>query len=123
MKSETRRSPLFNTTYQLPFLTSSLENTSSSDFLSANSVINSIIIDLSPSVSSLSTKYIKFISKMEGIIKSVPTFYGRKDDYEDPTEYLKIINFVVNKRYTDGAKASIIKRLVFRSRLKDDILS
>ena len=59
---------------------------------------------------------------MEGIVESVPTFHGRKDGYEDPIEYLETINFVVEEKYEDERKASTVKRLVFRSRLKDDAL-
>ena len=35
------------------------------------------------------------ITKMKGIMKSVSAFYGRKEGYEDPFEYLETMNSVV----------------------------
>ena len=52
----------------------------------------------------------------------MPTFHGRKDGYEDPTEYLETINFVVEEKYLEATKALTVKRLVFRARLKDEAL-
>ena len=56
---------------------------------------------------------------MNGIVDSVPTFHGKKDGYEDPTEYLETINFVVEEKYSEEAKALTVKR----SRLREDALS
>lgn len=39
------------------------------------------------------------MSKLNKIMKSVSIFHGRKDGYEDSTEYLKTINFVVEEKY------------------------
>ena len=36
---------------------------------------------------------------MEGILESIPGFYGRKDSLEDPVEYLETLEFVVNEKY------------------------
>ena len=52
-------------------------------------------------------------------MESVPTFHGRKDGYEDPMEYLETITFVVEEKYAESAKAGTVKRLVFRSRLRE----
>lgn len=60
---------------------------------------------------------------MDGIIEGVSWFYGKKDGYEDPVEHLETINFVVEEKYTEATKASLVKRLVFRARLKDDAMS
>lgn len=60
--------------------------------------------------------------KMEGITESVPVFHGKRDGYEDPLEYLETINFVVDEKHTDQTKALMVKRLVFRSHLRDDAL-
>ena len=55
---------------------------------------------------------------IESIIDSVPFFYGRKDRKEDPTEYLDIINFGIDEKYK-GNKVLLVKRIVFRARLRD----
>ena len=57
---------------------------------------------------------------MGGIMDSVPLFYGKKDGFEDPSEYLEIINFVVEEEYAEPAKAATVKRMVFRSRIRDE---
>ena len=62
-------------------------------------------------------------TRMEGITESVPTFHGKRDGYEDPTEYLETITFVVEQRYTEPEKAATVKRLVFRSRLREEALA
>ena len=66
---------------------------------------------------------IKPTSKMEGIVESVPTFHGKRDGYEDPTEYLETIAFVVEEKYAEPGKAATVKRLVFRSRLRGEALT
>ena len=63
------------------------------------------------------------IMKMNDIIKNIFWFYGKKDDYKDSIEYLKIINFVMKEKYAKAVKTSIIKHLMFRIHLKNDVLS
>ena len=60
------------------------------------------------------------VSKMDGILESVPLFYGRKDGSEYPVKYLGAINFLVEEKYTDNIKASMVKQLVFRACLRDN---
>ena len=55
-------------------------------------------------------------------MESVPAFYGRKDGYEDPIEYLETINFVVEEKYHEDPKVWTVKRLVLRGRLRDEAL-
>lgn len=57
---------------------------------------------------------------MDGILESVPLFYGRKDGSEYPVKYLGAINFLVEEKYTDNIKASMVKQLVFRACLRDN---
>lgn len=59
---------------------------------------------------------------MKGIPESVPNFHGRKDGYEVPMQYLETINFMMEGKYSDEAKALVVKRLVFRARLRDEAL-
>ena len=73
-----------------------------------------------PTLSQLNTRTSKITSAMEGIMDSVPLFYGKKDEFEDPLEYLETINFVVEEKYTEPEKATTVKRMVFRSRLRDE---
>ena len=61
-------------------------------------------------------------SKMKGLTESVPLFSVKKDNLEDSTKYLKTINFIVEEKYSNKAKALVIKRLVFRARLRDETL-
>lgn len=55
-------------------------------------------------------------------MESVPAFYGKKDGYEDPIEHLETINFVVEEKYPDETKASLVKRMVLRGQLRDEAL-
>lgn len=62
-------------------------------------------------------------SKMEGIMEAVPFFYGKKDGYEDPQEHLETLDFIVDEKHPDDAERQAkVKRMVFRSRLKDEAL-
>ena len=60
---------------------------------------------------------------MEGIIESIPTFHGKRDGHEDPTEYLETITFVVEEKYLEIENAATVKKLVFRSRLREEALA
>lgn len=59
---------------------------------------------------------------MEGIVDSVPAFYGKKYGFGDPEEYLETINFVVKEKYDQSEKALVVKRLMFRARLREEAL-
>lgn len=140
---KTNRSP-FSAPLEPEFLTSSLEENSSSDPSSASPAPSieeptgtpdlpfppDVSITLkqgsdksaSSTASSTTSSHLpaKSNTRMEGIMESVPTFHGKKDGYEDPTEYLETINFVVEERYSDEAKALTVKRMTFRGRLRDE---
>ena len=47
---------------------------------------------------------------MDRIIDSVTLFHGRKDGFEDPSEYLESIGLAVDSQYDDPVKAAAIKR-------------
>ena len=60
---------------------------------------------------------------MDGLLESIPIFYGRKDGSEDPAEYLEMINFVVEEKYDNVEKRLTVNRMVFRGRLRDKALT
>ena len=53
-------------------------------------------------------------------MESVTLFYGQKDGFEDPSEYLESIDLAVNEKIDDPGKAAAIKQMVFRTRLRDE---
>lgn len=54
---------------------------------------------------------------MKEIVNSVLT-YG----FEDSEEYLKTINFIIKEKYNQSEKALVVKRLIFRARLREEAL-
>lgn len=40
---------------------------------------------------------------MNGILESVPTFHGKRDSYENPTEYLETVDIVVEDKDISGS--------------------
>ena len=86
------------------FETSSLEDTSSSSSPSSSLPTDEIlplptphqpILPSSPpeQTSPLSQTLPQSKQKTEGIMDSVPTFHGKNDGYQDPTEYLEMVYF------------------------------
>ena len=59
---------------------------------------------------------------MKSIIKNVLIFYEKKDEYENSIEYLKIINFVIKKKYYEEIKILLMKRIMLRKQFKDEVL-
>ena len=49
---------------------------------------------------------------MKNIMKNVLIFYEKKNGYEDSIKYLKIINFVIKKKYHEEVKILLIKKMM-----------
>lgn len=75
-------------------LNSSLQPQRPTSPISAILSISSLSIFTSTSLSASA-----IVSKLNKIMESVSIFHGRKDGYEDSTEYLETINFVVEEKY------------------------
>ena len=59
-------------------------------------------------------------SNMESVLECIPFFYGRKDGFEDPNEHIETIGFIVDEKYEPTSERNeLVKRMAFRSRLKD----
>jgi hypothetical protein len=57
---------------------------------------------------------------MEGVLECIPFFYGRKDGFEDPKEHVETVDFIVDEKYEIASERNgQVKRMAFRSRLKD----
>ena len=62
---------------------------------------------------------IKLNIRIEGIIESVSIFYNKRDKYKDLIKYLETIIFIIEEKYRDFKKIVIIKRLIFRLRIRE----
>ena len=72
------------------------------------SILLEDIIILTPSSSIL----ISTLSNIDIIRESISLFFRRKDRRENPLEYLKVINFDIDKKYTSN-KVLLAKKIIF----------
>ena len=66
-----------------------------------------------------STLSLRRVIIIKNLLKSVSTFYSKKNRKEDLLEYLETINFIIKDKYNNNSKRLTIKRIVFRARLRD----
>ena len=68
------------------------------------------------------TYLLRSYSKINNIMNSVSIFYEKKNKYEDSIKYLKTINSVIDKRYSEEVKILFVKRIMLRSQLRNKTL-